>query len=206
MGKVLLRGFIGIAPIAITILLVVWLFNELEWLFGTPIKAVFGDRFYFKGLGVIIAMIVLFFVGLILNSWVIQHLYNWFEVQLKKIPLLKTIYTSVTDLMSFFHKGENQEKGKVVMVNLNGMRFLGLVARENFDDLPKGVGNSNEELAVFLPFSYQIGGFTAIVPRSSVSPVDFSVERGLRFAVTAGSRTGDRPTYSPPPKRKNKKS
>ena len=196
MGKTLLRGFIGIAPVAITVALFVWLFNELEYLFGTPILEIFGPKYYFPGLGVLVALVILYFLGLILNHWVIQHLYNWFETLLKKIPLLKTIYTSVSDLMSFFHAGQKQEKDKVVVIQIGELKVIGLITRETFDDLPKGIGGE-EDVAVFFPFSYQIGGITAIVPRSSIKPIDFTVEKGLRWAVTAGNPSADKPTYAP---------
>lgn len=195
MGKLLLRGFLGVAPIAITITLVIWLYNELESFFAVPIKAIIGPKYYFSGLGMIVALIILLFVGLILNNWVIQRLYNTFERVLKRIPLLKTIYTSVTDLMSFFRTGPTHEKGKVVTVEIGGVHMLGLVTRDVFEDLPKGVG-SDDDVAVFFPFSYQIGGFTAIVPKSRIKIVDLSLEKGLRWAITAGSPSADKPSYS----------
>ena len=110
---------------------------------------------------------------------------------LKKIPLLNTIYTSVTDLMSFFRAGQNPEQGKVVIVHWNECKILGIITREAFNDLPKGIGEEGE-VAVFCPFSYQLGGFTVIVPRSRVEFIDFSVERGLRWSITAGNPSEQR--------------
>lgn len=196
MGKTILRGLIAVAPIGITIALIVWLYEKMELFFGMPVKYLLGPKYYFPGLGIIVAFIVLFLIGLILNTWMMQRLYNWFEKILKRIPLLKTIYTSITDLMSFFHAGEKQGKGHVVMVEICGVKMLGLVTRETFDDLPKGVGEK-DEVAVFFPFSYQIGGMTAIIKKSHIKPVDLSLERGLRFAVTAGNPSADKPTYPP---------
>ena len=108
MGKILLRGFIGIAPIAITIALLIWIYDHLESIFGEPFKSLLGPKYYFPGIGVIVAIALLFFVGTVLNHWMVQNLYNWFERMLKKIPLLNTIYTSVSDLMSFFQAGQKQ--------------------------------------------------------------------------------------------------
>ncbi len=199
MGKILLRGFIGIAPIAITLALLFWIYNQLESTFGAPFKEILGPAYYFPGLGVITALVILLFVGLILNNWMVQTIYNWFERMLKKIPLLKTIYTSVTDLMSFFHAGQKQEKGKVVSVEIGDLKMIGLITREEFNDLPKGIGTI-DEVAVFFPFSYQLGGFTAIVPKSKIKIVDLSIERGLRWNITAGNPSADRPTYHNPHK------
>lgn len=197
MGKTLLRGFVGLAPIVICVVLIGWIINELDSIFATPFIWIFGEHAYFPGLGVVVGLIVLYIIGLLLNNWMIQNLYNWFEKLLKKIPLLKTIYTSVTDLMSFFHQGQKNEAGNVVMIEYNGVKMLGLVTRETFDDLPEGIGNNGEHIAVFCPFSYQIGGMTIIVPKSSVTPVDMTIERGLRFSVTAGNPGADRSTFTP---------
>ena len=194
MGKTILRGFIGLAPIVICVVLIGWIVNQLDSIFGKPIVWIFGPKADFPGVGVIVGLVVLYIIGLILSHWMIQRLYNWLENIMKRIPLLKTIYTSVTDLMSFFNTGKGNSKDKVVTVDLNGMKMLGLVTRETFDDLPEGIGKEGD-VAVFFPFSYQIGGLTVIVPKSSVKPVDFTIEKGLRFIVTAGSPGADKSTF-----------
>ena len=48
---------------------------------------------------------------------------------------------------------------------------------------------------MFFPYSYQVGGFTMIVPRQSVQPLDMCLEDAMRFIVTAGAKAGD--TMSP---------
>lgn len=201
MGKIFFKGLLGIAPLAITIILVIWLFNKLEDIFGAPLKLMLG-HWYFPGLGVLVAMVILFFVGLVINTWIVQHFYQWMESTLKRIPLINAIYTAVTDLMSFVRGAQQQEKGKVVRVNLGGIHMIGIITRETFDDLPKGI-NRDDEVAVFVPFSYQLGGFTALVPKSALTPIEITVERGIRFAVTAANPSGLR-TFVPTKKQKSK--
>lgn len=195
MGKVILRGFLGIAPLAITIILIAWLYNHLEYIFGGPI-AYFFPSIYFPGLGIIVAVVILFLLGLLLNHWFVEYMYQKFERLLKRIPLLKTIYNSVTDLMSFFNTGEKNKNNKVVTVKIGGVKMIGLVTRETFDDLPEGIGTS-DEIAVFFPFSYQIGGMTTIVPKSLVTPIDMTVEKGLRFMATGGNPGDSVPVKEP---------
>jgi uncharacterized membrane protein len=62
---------------------------------------------------------------------------------------------------------------------------LGFVTREDFGTMPVGLGGP-DVVAVYLPMSYQIGGYTVLLPRRLVEPVDMSVEDALRFTVTAG--------------------
>ena len=179
-----MRGLIAIAPIALTIAILIWLFDFLEALVSVPMKELLGE-YYFPGLGIICALVVIFFVGLIINNFLIQRLYSWGERLLTRIPLVKTLYGAITDMMSFFNPKEKKD-GRVVALEWQGCRMLGIVTRENFDGLPEEVGG-NEEVAVYIPLSYQIGGFTIMMPKSMIKPVPLSVEEGMRFVVTAGA-------------------
>ncbi len=184
MGKIFMRGLIAITPIALTISVLIWLFGFLEDLVSVPMKDLLGE-YYFPGLGILIALVVIFFVGLIINNFLIQRVYSWGERLMTRIPLVKTLYGAITDMMSFFNS-KDKKKGRVVALEWQGCRMLGLVTRENFDDLPKEVG-SGDEVAVYIPLSYQIGGFTIMMPKSMLKPVPISVEEGMRFVVTAGA-------------------
>ena len=64
MGKILLRGLLGLAPIAITLALIVWLYNHVEAVFGPPLQDLIGPTYYFRGIGVVAALIILFIAGL----------------------------------------------------------------------------------------------------------------------------------------------
>jgi uncharacterized membrane protein len=59
------------------------------------------------------------------------------------------------------------------------------VTREDFSSLPGKLGAS-DTVGVYLPMSYQIGGYTVFLPRSAIEPIDMSVEDAMRFTLTAG--------------------
>ena len=69
-----------------------------------------------------------------------------------------------------------------------GIHALGILTRDSLADLPEGLAEE-DAVAVYMPMSYQIGGYTAFVPRKLVEPVEMSVEDAMRFAVTAGMTT-----------------
>ncbi len=183
--RIFFRGLVAVAPIAITIAIVVWLFDFVEGIFHSLIVELIGPRYYFTGLGVIIALALIFIVGILMSNWLTKMIYQGFEKLLNKMPFVKTLYQSISDLMSFFKKDSNASHGPVVIVTICGCKMLGLVSRDNFNDLPKGVGEEGE-IAVFIPMSYQIGGMTVVVPKSMVTIIDMTIEQGLRFAATAG--------------------
>jgi uncharacterized membrane protein len=74
---------------------------------------------------------------------------------------------------------------KVVLVRVPGQEFeqLGFVTREDFSRLPMTL-TVEEPIAVYLPMSYQIGGYTLFLPRSCLTPVDLSFEEGMKLVVT----------------------
>lgn len=184
MGKIFKRGLLAIAPISLSIAILVWLLKTMEDIFGYPVKLIIGPEYYFPGLGLIVAIVLTFIIGSIINIFIIQKISDWGDRILKRIPFFKTFYNSIYDMMNYFKPKEGRE-GKVVLVEVSGIKTLGLITREDFHDLPKGIAEE-DEVTVFIPLSYQIGGFTMLVARSKLTPVDISVERGMRFMMTAG--------------------
>ena len=90
-------------------------------------------------------------------------------------------------LVGFFDSSKEKDFDKTVMVAIGdeNTRLMGLVTRESFDDLPEGIGD-DQTVAVYLPMSYQLGGFTIMVPKDKIHPVDMTVDRAMQFVLTAG--------------------
>ena len=86
-------------------------------------------------------------------------------------------------IMAPIEKGS--EMGKVVMVQLPGQSFqlIGFVTREQFDDLPF-TPTAEDPVAVYMPMSYMIGGYTLFLPRSSLTPLDMPFEQVMRLVLT----------------------
>lgn len=188
MGKIFKRGLIALAPVAVSLAIVIWLLGTLEEIFSVPLKWLIGE-YYFPGLGLIVAIIFIFFVGIIINNFLIQKITSAFDRLFARIPLFKTVYNSIADVMNYFKPKDREESGKVVSVDIDGMRFLAIMTRDDFSDLPEGIGEEGE-VTVYVPLSYQIGGFAAVVPKSKVKPIDMTVDQGMRFVVTAGMLSG----------------
>ena len=188
MGKIFKRGLIALAPISLTIAFVVWLFRFFENMLSVPLKTALG-KYYFHGAGIIVALIIIFLVGTVINTWILQRLSALGERIMAKIPFVKTLYNSIVDMMSHFQPKDKDRMGKVVTFEVGDVRLIGLVTRESLEDLPDGVAQ-DDEIAVFVPMSYQIGGITLFIHRSKVKPVAMTVEEGMRFIVTAGVATG----------------
>jgi len=189
-GRLFLQGLVAVLPIAVTIYILYWLATSAEAVLAPIIKLVLGPERYLPGLGVAAGFVIVCGIGLLLHAWFVRSLFQLSEKILQSIPLVKTLYGSIRDLMSYFEYSKKKQFNQVVMVNLpdEQTRLIGMVTRDDFSGLPD-VAGSQEVVAVYLPMSYQMGGFTVFVPRSKVRSVHMSVEEAMRFALTAAMST-----------------
>jgi len=185
-GKLFIQGLVAILPVALTIYILYWLAVSAESILGSFIKF-FIEDLYVPGMGVVAGFLIIVGVGMLLRVWIFHKVFEWGEKILEKLPLVKSLYGSIRDLMNLFDTSKKKEFSKVVMVTIanKDTQLIGLVTREDFSNLPDGIDNGHTEVAVYLPMSYQMGGFTIFVPRTNIRPVDMSIEEAMRFALTA---------------------
>jgi uncharacterized membrane protein len=198
-GTLFLQGLIAVLPIALTLYLIYWLATSAESVLGRAIRLVIDDR-YVPGLGVLAGLLITLAVGVLLRIWVFRMVFALGEAVLQKIPGIKSIYGSIRDLVGFFDASKQREFDKTVMVAVGdeNTRLMGLVTRDDFSDLPGGIGDE-QTVAVYLPMSYQLGGFTVMVPKDKISPVDMKVDQAMQFVLTAGVSAENKQKQKPAP-------
>jgi len=181
-----LKGMAVTLPLVLTLYLLYWMGTSAEKAAQSFLQRAIEADAYIPGMGIAVAVAVVIAAGILTEFWIVRKLIGLFESLLMKLPVVKTIYGGIRDLMGFLSSvSEEKKSGKVVMVNLaGGIRILGFVTRESFRDLPGGIGDA-DCVAVYLPMSYQLGGFTLTVPRTAVEPVAMPAEDAMRFALTA---------------------
>lgn len=186
-SKTFIKGLIAIIPITLTLYLLFWLAGTAELVLGNIFKLFFPDSWYIKGFGFVLGLVVAYFFGSFLETRTFLRLFNSFEEFVIQIPFFKSIYTTIRDFSSLF-SGENKGKFKqVVLVNVpsgNGQQ-IGFITVSNFEELSHTF-IADDQIAVYLPFSYEMGGNTVIMSRQNVVEVDMSVEDAMRFIATAG--------------------
>lgn len=195
LGRIFLTGLLTVLPIVATIYFTVWTLTILERFFGKQLMFVLPDEWYRTGMGLVVAILVVFVVGLLMHGYLFRRMFGLTEQLLLEIPLVRSVYTAMRDLLGMFARHEETAL-QVVAVSLPGnIRLLGFITRTDFADVP-GLANA-EEVAVYLPMSYQVGGFTVIVPRSAIVPVKMSREEAMKFILTAGLKNAS-PAIEPP--------
>jgi uncharacterized membrane protein len=197
--KTFITGVVTVLPMAGTAYLLFWLFSSAESVVGALIRLFLTEEFYRPGMGVAAGLLVIFLIGILMQTWFVQKMVDWGEQILYRVPFIKWVYGSIRDLLHFFTTPP-EKRGKyrqMVMAGLGntGAEVLGFVTRDNFDDLPAGIGNA-DSVAVYIPMSYQIGGYMLIMPRKAIRPINLSIEEGMRFVITGGLTM--KPTSSRP--------
>ncbi len=140
--------------------------------------------FYFPGLGTIAGLILVFLVGLLMKAVLIRQLFSLSEGLLYRLPIVKSIYSAIRDLIDFFSP-KKEQFGRVVIVTVNGMEMIGFITQEDPERLPESFRNADSVL-VYLPMSYMIGGFTLLIPKQDIRPCQMNMDEAMRFVLTAG--------------------
>ena len=193
-SKRILTGLITILPVVLTLYLLYWLVVSTEALLGNLLRFVLPIGWYFPGMGFAAGLLVAFVVGLLMHTLVVRRLFAQGERAFIRLPVVKSIYLAIRDLLNYFSSTKDNEFQQVVAVSIGdtGMELIGFVTRTNLNELPKEV-SERDYVLVYFPMSYMIGGYAALTPRSALRPLNMSMEDAMRFILTAGV-TGRQPT------------
>ena len=187
LGRIFVTGLATLLPVTITIYILWWLGATAEALLSRWFRLFLPEELYWPGMGLVTGVALVFLVGVLLRAWMFRKLFEWGENLFERIPFVKTLYGAIRDLTTFVSSTQKRDFTQVVMVTLGDTqgRIMGFVTREDFSDFPRQLGDE-DTVAVYFPMSYQIGGYTVMLPRSAVTPIELSVEDATRFALTAG--------------------
>jgi uncharacterized membrane protein len=100
---------------------------------------------------------------------------------------VKTVYSAIRDMTRLVNTDKKKgDLDRVVTVETQVGRLIGFVTQEHANTL--GIGGGEDLVAVYLPMSYQIGGYTVYLPRSKLGETDLTVEQAMRIVLTGGVR------------------
>jgi len=186
-GSILLKGLVTILPIGLTIYFIYWLGITTEGLMSKPIKLVLDDANYWPGMGLVTGFMILFLVGLAVNAFIVRRVLGLGEELLLRVPVVKTVYSAIRDMTRLVNTDKKKgDLDRVVTLDYGPGKLIGFVTQEHANTI--GIGGGDDMIAVYLPMSYQIGGYTLYVSRSKVHETDLTVEQAMRIVLTGGVR------------------
>jgi len=169
-----LQGLLYIIPITVTLYIVVWTFQKIDGILP----------FQLPGLGLIIIISLITIIGFLGSIVITSPINAFFQNLLNKAPLLKTIYSSVKDLMSTF-VGNKKGFSEPVLVKIydnSTIERIGFITNEDVESLNIAKG----KVLVYMPHSYAISGQLFVVEIKNVSHIDKSSAEIMKLIVSGG--------------------
>lgn len=186
------QGLIVIAPIGITIWVVLGLFNTVDNILPNFIHAILpnvvpkdaeGNLQKIPGLGFIVVIVLVISIGWISSLFVVGRLVEVLDKVLESTPGIKFIYSSVKDFLEAF-AGNKKKFDRAVLVNVDGEDVwrIGFITQQSVTDF-----GLEHHVAVYVPHSYAISGITYFVPNYKIKLIDnISPADTMKFAVSGG--------------------
>ena len=196
-AQLFFQGVVVLAPIGVTVWVVVSLFNWvdnflpnlLNVLFPVQFAAVNGQIPKVTGLGFLVAMALVLVVGWLSSLFFVERLVSVFDKVLEKTPGIKIIYSSVKDFLEAF-AGNKKKFDQPILVNVDATDVwrIGFITQN--DSAHFGLADF---VTVYVPHSYAISGITYIVAPTRIKklPKGIGAAEAMKYVVSGGVTTMD---------------
>ncbi len=186
-----ITGIVVLIPIGITLYLTLFIVRISGNIIPKEINPNNYLPFDIPGVEILIALFFITFIGWVSLSFIGKKFFELFNNVLKKIPILRTIYSAIGQMTESFTKTDNNEKSVVLLeYPRKGIWVVGFATKEN-----KGIikDKIKEELVnVFVPTTPNpTSGFLLMLPKKDLIYLNVSFEQASKFIVSAGTTNID---------------
>ena len=182
-----IAGVVVLIPIGITVYLTLFIVNISSKILPKELNPNHYLPYDIPGVEIIISIFLITLIGWLSLSFIGKRLLKLFEDILKKIPILRTIYSAITQMTETFTKNEGNTKN-VVLVEYprKGSWAVGFATKEN----TSGIADKTKQnlVNVFIPTTPNpTSGFLLMFPKEEVIYLDITFEQASKFIVSAGT-------------------
>ena len=195
------KGFWALLPTAITIMVLVKIYELVSGTIGGGLRKVVVwivalaiwkpagsvEKYIPPIVGVVLAIGIIYFVGLFLAMFVGRRIWASAEKRIRSVPIINAIYPSVKQVSDFFGEDRKISFGKVVIVEYprKGIWSLGFITSRAFDTTESVTGR--QMLTVFVPSSpTPFTGYCIQVPKDEIIEIDMPVDSALKYVISGG--------------------
>ena len=182
-----IAGVVVLIPIGITIYLTLFLVSISSKILPKEINPNHYLPYNIPGVEILMSVILITLIGFLSLSFIGRKLLDVFDNILKKIPILRTIYSAIVQMTETFTKSDNKKKN-VVLVEYprKGSWAVGFATRENTGEISNKV--KQKLINVFVPTTPNpTSGFLLMFPKEDVIYLDLTFEEASKFIVSAGT-------------------
>lgn len=180
--KWFLSGLAVIIPLVVTIFALTWLFKLLDGLLKEVVIWAFGKET--PGVGLLLILVLIFCVGILTSNIFGKKIVGYLQKNIGKIPIVKTIYNPVAEIISGITSEKSQSFQKVVLVEfpMKGIKSIGFITNDNISV------DNQDQICVFIPTTPNpTNGFLTMIDKENVEILDISINEGLNMVVSIGS-------------------
>tara|TARA_Y100000816_G_C25918581_1_gene479049 strand:+ start:137 stop:751 length:615 start_codon:yes stop_codon:yes gene_type:complete len=186
-----IAGIVVLIPIGITLYLTLFLVRISGKVIPKEINPNNYLPFDIPGVEILIALLVITIIGWLSLSFLGKKFFELFNNILKKIPILRTIYSAIGQMTESFTKSDNKQKSVVLLeYPRKGVWAVGFATKENEGIIKDNI--KEEIINVFVPTTPNpTSGFLLMVPKKDLIYLDVSFEQASKFIVSAGTTNID---------------
>jgi len=182
-----IAGIVVLIPIGITVYLTIFLVSVSSNILPKEINPNHYLPYEIPGLEIVTAVIFITLIGWLSLSFLGKKLLNLFNNILKKIPILRTIYSAIGQMTETFTRTDKGKKN-VVLVEYprKGSWAVGFATKENSGEITRKI--NKKLINVFIPTTPNpTSGFLLMFPEDEVIYLDLTFEEASKFIVSAGT-------------------
>ena len=178
----MIAGFFVMVPLVISVAALVWIFGIIDGFTAPVSERVLGRMV--PGLGILITLLVVLLAGILATNVIGRRVLARTESWLMRVPVFRTVYAPVKQLVVAFSPDNEYGFKRVVMVeDPNRGMLMGFLTKEF--TVERGTG-PEALVAVYVPTNHLYLGDIVLCPRDRVFFPDVSVEEGIRIFLTGG--------------------
>ena len=180
-------GAVVLIPIGITLYLSLFIIKVSSNILPKELNPNNYLPFEIPGIEIIIAVIIITFIGWLSLSFLGKKIFELINRILKRIPILRTIYSAINQMTESLTKSDNKQKSVVLLeYPKKDVWAVGFATKENKGIINDKIGN--ELVNVFVPTTPNpTSGFLLMVPKKNLIFLDISFEQASKFIVSAGT-------------------
>lgn len=182
-GRIFIKGLLFTLPILLTFAILTWAVSGADKLLAKPIAVIVPPAFHFPGIGILISLAIIYLVGLAIHGRAMDVIFRWVQRMMTKLPVVNVVYQNIKEMVDFVSGAKDESLERVVLVEVGDqMRMIGFVTQQRSDIR---TASGEQCCAVYLPMSYQMGGYVLYLPEAKLETLEISKREAMQKILTA---------------------
>ena len=192
--KNIIAGLLVMVPVSLTYIILKFVITRIDALVVPIVSKIIGEKamenfngYFVPGMGFLILIFFIFFIGLLATNFFGKKLFNFGELVLRKIPIVRVIYITIKKVVDTVSQSNESTFEKMALITYPRapLKTLGIIVCDTPDSVSKNI--EEPSVNVFVPTSPNpTTGFVIAVPIKDVDFLKMTVEEGLKMVISFG--------------------